>query len=138
MIYVDDPIASLESCRRPRAKLAMLIGAGEQRADAADDSGDVLIANQKQKTLERRFDVNVVHAENTQHIVEAIMPRTDAGSPAVRRATPREFEYAGAAPAAYLYDLDPARLRKIPCVDQVDGVSQDLAEDAFQHAFFTR
>ena len=53
----------------------------EQRADAADDAGDVLIADQEQETLERRFDVDVVHAQDAQDIVQADHAQNGGGFP---------------------------------------------------------
>src|SRR6267378_1436205 len=53
----------------------------KQRANAADDAGDVLIADQEQEALERRFDVDVVHTQDAQDIVQADHAQNGGGFP---------------------------------------------------------
>src|SRR6266404_5911221 len=137
MIYVDDAhcfVGILQAAEGEVGDVDLVLA--EQRADAPNDAGNILIAYKEQKTFERRFDVNVVHAENTQHIVESNHAKNGRGFPVGAQGDAERIRVRGAAPAAYLYDLDPARFRKISRVNQVDGISQDLAEDAFQHGIF--
>src|SRR5712671_8117116 len=107
MVYVDDThcfVGILQAAEGKVGDVDLMLA--KQSAYAANDSGDVLIANQEQKTLERRFDVNVVHAENTQHIVEANHAKNGRGFPGGPQGDAERIRVRGAAPAAYLYDLD--------------------------------
>ena len=65
-----------------------------------------------------------------------IMPRTETVSPVGPQRHAQRIGVRGAARAAHFDHFDPARLREISRVDQVDLLGQDLAEDAFQHGVF--
>ena len=57
----DDPVHG------PRAKLAMLTRVlAEDGADAADDAGDVVVADGDEGAVERGFDVDAVVAEQAR------------------------------------------------------------------------
>ena len=98
----------------------LILCSPEQRADAADDAGNVLIADQEQETLERRFDIDVVHAEDAQRVVQADHAQNGSGFPAGSQGHAERIGVRGAARAAHFDHLDPARLGEVSRVDQVD------------------
>src|ERR1019366_10143904 len=133
LVHVDDADSFLRLLHAAEGEVGDIdFVLPEQRADAADDAGDILIANQEQEALERRLDIDVVHAEDTQRTSQPNHAQNGGGLTRRPQGHAERIRVRGAARAAHFDHLDPARLGQVSRVDQVDLLGQDLAEDAFQ------